>query len=52
MKSTVAISTTGCPPIEPLLSWNIMDNKENKMGNIFEEKNIIKKFMISISFFS
>jgi hypothetical protein len=46
----VAICTPGCPPIEPLLSWNMMDGKENVIGNIFDEKNILKKFKSLLCF--
>jgi uncharacterized protein (DUF362 family) len=44
----VAICTPGCPPLEPHLSWNMMDGKENVLENIFDEKNLIKKFRIGI----
>lgn len=42
------IWTPGCPPTEPLLSWQIMDNREYSMGNFYDEKNILKKALISV----
>ena len=44
-----AYCTPGCPPLEPLLSWNMMDGKENTMGNFFDEKNVFKKIIIGIT---
>ncbi|HAE43426.1 MAG TPA: hypothetical protein DCG34_11020, partial [Clostridiales bacterium] len=44
----VAYVTPGCPPGEPLLSWNIMDGKENKIGNLVGEKNPIKRLGVTL----
>ncbi|MCK8060618.1 MULTISPECIES: DUF362 domain-containing protein [unclassified Fusibacter] len=43
-----AYATPGCPPVEPLLSWNIMDGKENTIGNLYGEKNPIKRLGVAL----
>lgn len=47
------IKTPGCPPLEPLLSWNIIGGKEfqpSGLNNYDKEKSIVKRGIFQVQY--